>query len=314
MQMPLKGTLISVVIPHLNQPDGLAACLDSLDAQTLDRSAFEVLVIDNGSTSPPDSIVARHTNARLLREPMPGPGLARNRGARDAKGDILAFIDADCRAHPNWLQSALQKLSSLPEGTILGGDVQIWRDNSSKPITAIEAYESVFAYRFKLYIEKHDFSGTGNLVVRRRDFEKIGPFAGIDFAEDMEWGRRARSAGFTLRYVPEMVVFHPARHSLGELFVKWDRHLQHFLNMTRGTQAWRLRWIARAVAILGSPIIDVPTLIFTDRISGASARIKASAVLVVVRAYRTWRMINLLLSSKGVVWNRNSAVGSINPE
>ena len=154
-------------------------------------------------------------------------------------GVFLAFIDADCRAHPRWLHSALQTLCSSPEKTILGGDVRIWR-NDKDAYTAIEAYEGVFAYRFKLYIERHGFCGTGNLVVRRADFERIGPFAGIRVAEDIEWGQRALSAGFTFRYVPEMIVFHPARRSLHELYAKWDRHIQHFLNMARGKPGWKI--------------------------------------------------------------------------
>ena len=50
--------------------------------------------------------------------------------------------------------------------------------------------------------------------MRRTDFDKVGPFGGIEIAEDIDWGQRARTAGYTFRYVPEMIVFHPARRSL----------------------------------------------------------------------------------------------------
>ncbi len=144
----LNGDVISVIIPHLNQPDGLGACLRSLDAQTLDRSQFEIIVVDNGSASSPKEVVAGHTGARLLHEPRPGPGPARNTGAASASGNVFAFIDADCLADPNWLSTILRTLHSSPPRTILGGDVRIWRDKD-QDLTAIEAYESVFAYRFK---------------------------------------------------------------------------------------------------------------------------------------------------------------------
>src|SRR5579863_1878403 len=192
--MRVSGLQISVVIPHLNQPEYLDLCLTSLEAQTLERSAFEIIVVDNGSASPPESVIVRHPGTRLLLEPNPGPGLARNRGVAAAAGDILCFMDADCRAHPDWLCSVLRALDDVPQGTILGGDVQIWRDDRST-FTALEAYECIFAYRFKAYIQQHGFSGTGNLVVRRADFDKVGPFVGIHIAEDAEWGRRARAAG-----------------------------------------------------------------------------------------------------------------------
>src|ERR1700722_15686654 len=141
MHIKSKKPLISVVIPHLNQPDGLEACLGSLESQTLERSAFEVIVVDNGSAQLPEGVVARYPGTRLLQESGPGPGLARNRGIARASGDTFAFIDADCRAHPDWLRGALGALQSAPERTILGGDVQIWRETDTA-ITALEAYES----------------------------------------------------------------------------------------------------------------------------------------------------------------------------
>jgi glycosyltransferase involved in cell wall biosynthesis len=303
----LNGAMISVIIPHLNQPDGLEACLLSLDAQTLDRSLFEILVVDNGSATPPEEVVTRHAGVRLLHEPRPGPGPARNTGEESAGGDILAFIDADCRADPDWLSTALRTLHSSPPRTILGGDVRIWH-NRDQDLTAIEAYESVFAYRFKLYIEQHGFSGTGNLAMFRTDFEAIGPFAGIDVAEDMEWGQRACSAGFRFRYVPEMIVFHPARRSLDELYAKWDRQIQHYLNMAQDKPAWRFRWVARALLILGSPVIDTATVFNSDRIEGPSARLKAIAVLCQIRAHRAFKMLGLLHAGKSIVWNRDTGV------
>jgi glycosyltransferase involved in cell wall biosynthesis len=305
--MELNEPLISVIIPHLNQPDMLDACLASLDEQSLGHTAFEVLVVDNGSASLPQHIVSRHPGTRLLYERQPGPGPARNTGARNAASRVLAFIDADCRAHRDWLRSALQALRSAPDGTILGGDVRIWRNNSNG-FTALEAYESVFAYRFKLYIERQGFAGTGNMMVHRADFEEVGAFAGIQLAEDMEWGQRACGAGFRFRYVPEMIVFHPARRSLGELYAKWDRQIQHYLNMAQGEPAWRIRWIIRALAILGSPAIDFAKVLGSDRIQGISARFKAIGILIAIRTYRARTMLSLLQERKAVVWNREAGM------
>jgi glycosyltransferase involved in cell wall biosynthesis len=302
-------SLVSVIIPHLNQPDGLVACLDSLQAQSLERSWFEVIVVDNGSRSSPEVVVARYPGVRMITEPSPGPGLARNSGARAANGDLFCFIDADCRAHPEWLRVAFHTMASAPERTILGGDVRIWREPNT-PLTTIAAYESVFAYAQKKYIEKHRFSGTGNLVVRRIDFEHIGPFAGIEVAEDMDWGRRALAAGFSFRYVPDLIIYHPPRRSLRELFVKLDRHTQHYLNMARGKPGWQVRWLARAFAMLVSPVISIFDVIRSNRIEGVSTRLKAILVLISVRTYRAWKMVRLMWSGGEVVWNRNVGLES----
>jgi glycosyltransferase involved in cell wall biosynthesis len=296
--------LISVIIPHLNQPDGLEACLSSLKSQTLEGSAFEVIVVDNGSTSLPRAVIDRYPGTLLLQELKPGPGPARNRGVEGASADILAFTDADCRAHPDWLNLALHALQDAPPETILGGDVQIWREPNTA-ITALQAYESVFAYRFKLYIQQRGFSGTGNLIARKSDFDRIGPFRGIEVAEDVEWGQRARAAGYTFRYVSGMIVFHPARPSLRELFVKWDRHIQHALNAESHNLRWKGQWILRALAILLSPVVHWHQVVTSDRIHGTLPRAKAISVLIALRCYRAYRMIHLLMSHKQVSWNRN---------
>lgn len=58
------------------------------------------------------------------------------------------------------------------------GDVRIWHPENAE-LGAIAAYESVFAYRFKLYIERHGYSGTGNMAVFRRDFDRVGPLPAL---------------------------------------------------------------------------------------------------------------------------------------
>jgi glycosyltransferase involved in cell wall biosynthesis len=308
--MKSQKPLVSVIIPHLNQPDALEACLCSLRSQTLAGSAFEIIVVDNGSTSLPRAVIDRYPGVLLLHESKLGPGPARNRGARAASGDILAFTDSDCRAHPNWLRCGLEILAGASPRIILGGDVQIWHEPDTE-ITAIEAYESVFAYRFKLYIEQHGFCGTGNLILRKPDFEEIGPFRGIEVAEDIEWGRRALRAGYTFRYVPEMIVYHPARASFQELCVKWDRHIQHAVNAGGTNLRWRARWVLRALAVLFSPAIDWTKVMTSRRVHELSPALKAIAVLAAIRSYRAYKMISLLSSRKQVRWNREiTAVNS----
>jgi glycosyltransferase involved in cell wall biosynthesis len=159
---------ISVVIPHLNQPDALANCLETICNQTMPRSDYDVIVVDNGSAHLPQAICKRF-NARLLQETEPGPGPARNTGIAAATTDLLAFIDADCLADTKWLASAYEGLSSQT-AQIVGGDVRIAYGDPNN-LTALESYESVFGYRQKLYIERMGFSGTGSLA-----FEKVAKF------------------------------------------------------------------------------------------------------------------------------------------
>ena len=300
---PLISPLISVVIPHLNQPRMLARCLQSLADGV--RAPDEVIVVDNGSAALPRAICAAH-DAQLLTEPTPGPGPARNRGVAAAQGDILAFIDADCLADPAWLAEAEAAMAD-PAAEILGGDVRIARADPGR-VTMLEAYEAIYAYRMDRYIAREGFTGTGNLVVRRAVLDAVGPFAGIGVAEDRDWGQRATGAGHRIRYVALMRVYHPARTSFSDLRQKWDRHMAHDFTRARDQRFGRARFALKTLAMALSPLAEVPRVLTSDRVSGARARGLAFAGLSRIRAYRAGRMAWLLAGGDPEAlsgrWNR----------
>ncbi len=296
---------ISVIIPHLNQPGFLRDCLAAIHAQEGLESSYEVIVVDNGSRSLPEAVCAQFEGVRLLREDRPGPGPARNAGIAAASGEILAFIDADCRAHPRWL-ATIERAFGDPEVQVIGGDVQVPIADSRHP-TALECYERIYAYRNRAYIAS-GYSGTGNLAMRARTYERVGPFAGVDVAEDRDWGMRAGKLGIAIRYVPEMVVYHPARREFSEMKNKWDRHVLHDFSRVSGL-AGRLGWVLRALAIGLSPLGEALRIATSERISGMRQRWLALRCLTRIRLYRCWRMLRVLFDrgarSAEKVWNRN---------
>lgn len=302
---PADGPLVSVVIPHLNQPEHLDRCLASLRAQTFPRDAFEIIVVDNGSRDDPEAIARANPDVRLLREAAPGPGLARNRGVGAARGRFLAFIDADCRAHPGWLAAAVSGLEDPACRGVVGGDVRIDAVDADR-LTPLEAYESVFAFRQKLYIEEHGYSGTGNLAIRPDVFSDVGPFGGIAIAEDMDWGRRAAASGHAAIYRPDMIVYHPARGRFSELEAKWRRHVAHQLEAHRaaGRPGWR--WIMLAFAVLLSALPHSAKLLTSDRVSGAGNRFRGLPVLFRIRMFRFSEMLRQArhADTAAAGWNR----------
>ena len=295
--------MISVIIPHLNQPEFLARCLASLASGT--RVPDEVIVVDNGSTQVPDAICAAHPDVTLLSEPTPGPGPARNRGIAAARGDILAFIDADCLADPGWLAAA-EAAMARPDAQILGGDVRIAYADPAR-LTMLEAYESEYAYRMDRYIAQEGFTGTGNLVIRPDIFADVGPFAGLDVAEDRDWGQRATAKGYSIAYVPEMRVYHPARQDFAGLKAKWDRQTAHDYVKAR-SGGGRLKWLMKTAAMGVSPLAEVPRILRSDRMSGLRSRALALAALTRIRLYRARVMIGLTLRGNAEAlsgrWNR----------
>lgn len=297
--------LISVVIPHLNHPTTLARSLAALSNQTFEGT-FEVIVVDNGSKTLPEDVVAKFPIARLESEATPGPGPARSHGARLSQGKILAFIDADCLADENWLKCIADYFEATPNCDTIGGEVGIAYVDPKKP-TSIEAYEAIWGYRMKLYIERDNFTGTGNMAVRRDSFLAVGDFAGIETAEDMDWGKRAHAKGMVLHYVPDMRIKTPARESFSELTRKWDRHIGHDFELLEGAGG-KLRWVFRSLALAISPILEIPRIIASDKVSGVKTRFLAFRCLLRIRLYRARRMLGLLLSGDGRslsgAWNR----------
>jgi glycosyltransferase involved in cell wall biosynthesis len=301
-----RPPVISVIVPHLNQPEGLRRCLASLAEQSFDLDRVEIIVVDNGSTVLPVGICEAFSHVRLAEEAAPGPGPARNKGISISQAPLLAFIDADCIADRNWL-AAIHAVFADDAVQIVGGDVRIALGDPNQP-TMIEAYESIFAYRQKEYIERKGFSGTGNLAIRRSIYDAVGPFAGIEVAEDYEWGRRATRLGHSLRYLPDMIVFHPARASFADLCVKWDRHISHdFTGRVHGSLG-EATWVARALLIACSPIFELWRIMSSERISSWRERWLAAIAVSRIRAYRSRRMLEMAFgrgqtrSSRS--WNR----------
>lgn len=299
---------VAVVIPHLNQPDLLARCLRALAAQPEAATRLEIVVVDNGSAALPVEVVAAHPNARLVVEPTPGPGPARNRGAADSRAPLLAFMDADCQARGDWLAALLARFAD-PAAAIVGGDVRIIFETPGAP-TPIEAYEAVYAFRQKDYIERKGFSISANLATRRATFEAVGPFGGIDTAEDKAWGLRARAMGIVTAHAPELVVFHPARPSLDEMKRKWNRITAHdWRDQVEGRGLFRrLRWWLKTAAMPLSPAVEIPRILAEPTLPGAAARLGAFRTLCAVRLHRGVQMARLGLSpaARGTVadWNR----------
>ena len=296
--------LISVIIPHFNQEDHLQTCLSALHAQRGVTATVEIIVVDNASRRMPEAICAAWLGVTLLSEKTPGPGPARNTGAVSAKGDVLAFIDADCYAHPDWLHHIEHAFSKV-ETQIIGGDVQVGYADPNHP-TFLEPYEAIYSFRNEEHIAE-GFSGTGNLATRPAILRHIGPFAGIGIAEDRDWGFRSKELGYRTDYIAPMIVYHPARKTFSELTQKWDRHIAHDYEEKSPGALGIAKWIGRTIAVAGSPLFEMRTILTSPRVAGLTQRVTAFACLCIVRLYRTYAMTRIMLlgAAKGRNdWNR----------
>ncbi len=106
---------MSVVVPTWNEGKYLGQLLASLKQQTYDD--FEVIVADSGSEDDTEAVARAH-GAQFIQGPRKGAGEGRNRGARHSKGEILVFIDSDCRASQELIEAVV---NACKDKTVIGG-------------------------------------------------------------------------------------------------------------------------------------------------------------------------------------------------
>ncbi|PWK76861.1 glycosyl transferase family 2 [Aminobacter sp. AP02] len=301
---------LSVIIPHLNEPDDLRRCLLALEAQRSDGIPFEIIVVDNGSTEMPEAACRVATDVNLQRELARGPGPARNRGASIARASLLAFIDADCVAQAGWVKAIVDFMDGHREIDFIGGDIRIIPADPGR-LTGVEAYENVYSYRNQSYVERHGFSATGNMAVRAEVFGKVGPFGGIATMEDTEWGQRATAQGYRIAYLPTAKVLTASCKSFAELTRRWDRHVAHEFRNVRHHPSGTLLWLANSALVAASPLGETFRIMRSDRISGLRSRCLALVCLTRIRLYRARRMFGLALRDNTAAtveaWNREKS-------
>ncbi|OGN96242.1 MAG: mycofactocin system glycosyltransferase [Chloroflexi bacterium RBG_13_51_18] len=210
---------VSVIIPVRDQPEDLLDCLKALEKVRYPKDRLEIIVVDDGSKEEVARIVSSE-NIRIIRHnESKGAAACRNIGAENAKGDIFAFLDADCVAGESWLEEIVSFFQSAGAGAA-GGYIDGYEDK-----TSLDRYEKVFSslnMGNRLIIEASGDSGfyvpTANLLVSREAFKTTGGFKeGMRVGEDVDFCWRLREHGFTLIYTPSGSVAHRHRNKLGRM-------------------------------------------------------------------------------------------------
>jgi len=225
--MTPDGPEYSIVIPTYRRPEQLARCLAAIAALDFPRARFEALVVDDGSPTPPNDLIAsldRSLQIQLVCARHGGPAAARNTGARRARGRYLVFTDDDCAPHRDWLRAIDRWTSTSTAPIVLGGRTV----NSLAENIYASASQGIVDFLYEYFgdhSEKRRFFTTNNLVIPRAEFMEIGGFdEGFALAagEDRDLCERWRTLGRELQYAPDMVVDHA--HTL--TFARFNR--QHF--------------------------------------------------------------------------------------
>jgi len=229
----LAATDISVIIPTLNEEKYLPRCLRSLVNQATDRS-MEILVVDGGSKDQTAQI-ARNYADQVLMKPRAPVGAARNLGAKVATGDILAFIDADTIANPQWLDSIDAAFRKEPEAVGVTGPTLPYDGRLSDAITY--RLWTIYLQRILLYLEMPHVIGF-NCAYRRAPFLSVGGFDEDSvMSEDIKLAHKIRRYG-KIKFQKDMSALTSARRfrKYGHLYIGglylWNGFSTLLLNWT----------------------------------------------------------------------------------
>jgi glycosyltransferase involved in cell wall biosynthesis len=200
----------TVVVPTYNRPRPLASCLGALAEVDYPRDRFQVIVVDDqGATTPKDVVdgFRDRLDVTLIVQPHGGPGVARNTGAAQARGEFLAFTDDDCTPAPDWLRRLAACCAAAPDHAIGGRVVNRLEGNAYST-----ASQALVDYLYAYFANRPGrFFTSNNLAVATARFRAIGGFhSGISLpaAEDREFCNRWVRLGHPLLYVPAAVIYH----------------------------------------------------------------------------------------------------------
>ena len=229
----------TVIIPVLNNPTGLARCIEAIRRSSTE---FDLIVVDNGSTDETLSVARRYTDC-VLERPGLTIGAMRNEGAKVAKGAVLIFTDSDQEPSQDWLILGVGAIASDPRIGLAGARVH------APPQSRWVARTWDLQRRFSDRCGDIRWLEAGNLFARREVFDKIGGFrTDLIASEDVDLSFRVRRAGYRVVCDPRIVNYHHGDPQTVFEFLQKESW--------RGSSGWRA-WVTQ-----GCPFSELPGLLW----------------------------------------------------
>lgn len=212
--------MISVVIPLYNKEKQIAHTLQSVFNQTFQN--FEVVIVDDGSTDGSVAEVEKLSDSRirLIHQKNAGVAAARNRGIEEAKGDLIAFLDADDEWKPEYLATQYHLSQKYPDCNVFACNYEFRNIEGKVTPTIIRKLpftgeDGILSNYFEVASCSHPPLWTSSIVVKKQAIQAIGGFpVGIRSGEDLlTWARLAVNG--QIAYSKKVV----AIYDLGEGYV-----------------------------------------------------------------------------------------------
>jgi len=216
----MRNMFISIIIPIYNAERFLENLFNSLKRQTLNKSNFEVLFIDNNSNDKSHEMIIKFTNTiknKIYKyyffNKKQGSYASRNFGVSLARGNIFAFTDADCILEEKWLEN-IWKFYEVKKNKniIVAGNIEIIIEKSN---SLWEQYDKIVSLNNEKYV-KNKSAATANLITPKEIFLNVGEFKELFSGGDTEWTKHAFEKGYNLKFMPNIKVYHPSRKNFIE--------------------------------------------------------------------------------------------------
>ena len=230
--------MISVIIPTYNEETVILDCLKSLSNQTY--KDYEIIVVDDGST---DKTLDKLKNIKVLHQNHLGAGAARNLGAKQAKGDILVFVDADMTFDRHFLKMLVKPiLAGKTKGTFSKDEyVSNWDKPLARCYSINEGWETEFQLRYKKRHPKN-YPDTQKVfrAILKSEFDRVGGFTPGGYNDDWSLSEKL---GYEADIAEKAIFFHKNPDNIKEIF----KHAQWV-----GKRSYKLGAIGYMVALIRS--------------------------------------------------------------
>ena len=298
---------VSFVIPVRNDAMRLRRCLESIAANDYPVDCVEVVVVDNGSTDSSPAVAAE-AGARVLSIPDGPVSLLRNRGAIVAKGDILAFVDADHAIARDWIRCAVALLAERPAAAAVGALCRAPQDGT----WVQRAYDRLRGRSESAHLV--EWLGAGNLAVRRSAFLACGGFdTTLETCEDVDLCKKLRRRGGLIVSDPALVNVHFGDPStIAALFRSelWRGRSNLAVSLRPPLRPRELPSVAIPVFQLVGVVGSIASLAINGRVSVALA-LAGLFPLAVFPLARAWRMSLRQGNSSLLEYAGNTAVAFV---
>ena len=287
---PGTANTISIVIPALNEERFIEKCIQAVRRLEKPQSdtELELIVVDNESTDRTVEI-CREQGVKVVSTPPGKPARARNLGAGSARGEFIAFLDADCEPGEDWLARCFSHF--VDERTLaVGGRIAPPRSERSWVASAASDIASAKGARAEVV----KWIPTAGMVVRRQAFDSLGGFdEQLTTCEDCDFGYRLSRVGHVLCDPAAVVIHHGESNTLSQVFKReaWRSRDNLRVSLARPMD-WR-NWLSLLIpvaytamlvlVVAGAPVLFVQDSLLPVWLSALALVVTTPPALLVLR-------------------------------